>query len=315
MFTYVAYGLGIRSVLELPELMPGPAPSDVPSDVVIRLGSIPEAASGPTPGVTVLWATEEEACLRWPEAGTILVRQGCEVTVDPAPGAEPRLVRLYLLGPALALLLHQRGLLVLHASAVALDGGVVAFLGHSGHGKSTTAATLHARGCRVVADDVVALDLSGDGVPVALPGAPELRLWPDAALALGEAPDTLPRVHPREEKRACVVAGVGGTSAALRRVYVLADDESLEIEPLNGHAAAFALLQHSYVAGALEQLRSARHLAQCARVAGTVPIRRLRRPRSLIGLGELGALIEADARVPHGGARPTPLATTVASLG
>ena len=315
MFTYVAYGLGIGSVLEFPELMPGPAASDVPSDVVIQLGSIPDAPSGPTPGVTLVRATDDEACLHWPEAGTILVRQGREITVDPVPGVEPRVVRLYLLGPALALVLHQRGLLVLHASAVTLDDGVVAFLGHSGHGKSTTAAALHARGCRVVADDVVALDLSGDGSPVALPGVPELRLWPDAVVAVGETPDALPRVHPREEKRAHVVAGVGGTSAALRRVYVLADDESLEIEPLDGHAAAFELLQHSYVAPALERLGSARHLAQCARLARAVPVRRLRRPRSLAGLGELGALIEADARLPDGYARPAPLATTVAGLG
>jgi hypothetical protein len=108
---------------------------------------------------------------------------------------------------------------------------------------------------------------------------------------------------------------MGASSAALRRVYVLADDPSLEIEPLDGHAAAFELLQHSYVAPALEKLGSARHLARCARLARTVPVRRLRRPRSLDGLGELGALIEADARLPEGCARSAPLATTVAGLG
>src|SRR2546426_9378375 len=36
------------------------------------------------------------------------------------------------LGPVLAVLLHQRGRLVLHASGVALDGCAVAFLGGSG---------------------------------------------------------------------------------------------------------------------------------------------------------------------------------------
>jgi hypothetical protein len=277
--------------------------------VVVQLGTIPDVPSD-TPGVSVVRATDDEACLHWPEACTILVRQGREITVNPVLGADPGLVRLYLLGPALAVLLHQRGLLVLHASAVILDGGAAAFLGHSGHGKSTMAAALHARGCRVVSDDVVALDLSGGGEPVALPGVPEVRLWPDALLALGEIPDTLPRVHPSEEKRAHAVTGVDGAPTALRRVYVLADGEVPEIEPLDGHAAAFELLQHSYVAPALERLVSSRHLAQCARLARAVSVRRLRRPRALAELGELGALIEADASLPGGHApRERPLAT------
>jgi hypothetical protein len=87
----------------------------------------------------------------------------------------------------------------------------------------------------------------------------------------------------------------------LRRVYVLTDAEALHLEPLSGHAAVFELLQHSYVAPALERLGSASFLAQCAGLAAAVPIRRLRRPRSLAGLGELAALIEADAGdVPRG---------------
>ena len=81
----------------------------------------------------------------------------------------------------------------------------------------------------------------------------------------------------------------------LRRVYVLADAESLALEPLHGHAAVFELLQHAYVSPALEQLGSPRFLAQCARLAAAVPVRRLRRPRCLAALGDLAALIEADA--------------------
>jgi hypothetical protein len=276
---------------------------------VIQLGCIPGIPSDTaTPGASVVRATHDEACLRWPKAATILIRHGREITLDPEPGVHPHIVRLLLLGPALALLLHQRGLLVLHASAVTLADGVTAFLGHSGHGKSTTAAALHARGSRVVADDVVAVNLAAGAAPVALSGVPELRLWPDAVRALGETPDVLPRVHPSEEKRAHAVAGMGRDSAPLRSLYVLADGETLEIEPLDGHAAAFELLQHSYVAPALERLGSSRHLAQCARLARAVPVRRLRRPRALAGLGELGALIEADTlqRTGRAGRAPGP---------
>jgi hypothetical protein len=208
------------------------------------------------------------------------------------------------LGPALGLLLHQRGLLVLHASAVVLGDGVVAFLGRSGHGKSTTAASLHARGCGVIADDVVAVDLTAPQEPVVRPGYPQLKLWPDAVTALGEFPDTLPRVVAREEKRARAVVSAAAASWPLRRLYVLADDEALALEPLTGHAAVFELLQHSYIAPALPRLGSANDLAQCVRLAAAVPVQRLRRPRSLASLGHLAALVERDAGPVAGPAVP-----------
>lgn len=299
MFTYVAYGLGVRSAVELPELHPGSGPPDmspdVPADVDVGLGSVPDAPRDEAKNGGALRVTPEHACLYFRETAAIRVRAGREITVDAEPGADPAALRACVLGPALGLLLHQRGLLVLHASAVVLRGGVVAFLGRSGHGKSTTAATLHARGCGLIADDVVAVDLTAPGAPIVRPGYPQLKLWPDAVAALGGIPDALPRVLAREEKRARAVAHPGAASWALRRLYVLTDDETLALEPLAGHAAAFELLQHSYIAPALPRLGSSHDLAQCVRLAETVPVKRLRRPRSFAGLDRLAALVERDA--------------------
>jgi hypothetical protein len=102
--------------------------------------------------------------------GTILVRKGREIIVDPIPGLEDKVLRLFVLGPALAVLLHQRGRLVLHASAAAIAGEVVAFMGRSGWGKSTAAAALYTRGHSIVADDVTAVQVNTDtGFPVVFP--------------------------------------------------------------------------------------------------------------------------------------------------
>ncbi len=299
MFTYVAYGLGIHSALELPELVPGPAPPDV----VVRLGRVPDVPSPPPAGGHLLSVTDGEARLAWPEVGTILLRRGEEITVDPRPGVPPELLRLYLLGPALGVLLHQRGLVVLHASAATVAGGAVAFLGHSGDGKSTTTAALHARGGAVVADDVLAVDLDAPAGPTVVPGFPQLKLWPDAVSALGENPEALPRLYANEEKRAKVPSIRAMAPQALRRLYVLANGEPLGLEPLGGHTAVFELLQHAYIAPALEQLGTSSFLARCARLAATVPVRRLRRPRDLGGLAALAALVEADADPAPRGAR------------
>lgn len=63
-----------------------------------------------------------------------------------------------------------QGYEVLHASAVAIDGGVVAIVAPSGSGKSTLAFALVRRGAAFVADDVVTVE-SVDGTLLAHPGA------------------------------------------------------------------------------------------------------------------------------------------------
>ena len=99
------------------------------------------------------------------------MRDGNQIVIDAAPDATDRNVRLFLLGSALGALLHQRGLLPLHANAIDLGGGAVAFSGHSGAGKSTIAAWFHDRGHRILADDVcvVGFDQSGRALVHAVP--------------------------------------------------------------------------------------------------------------------------------------------------
>ena len=122
--------------------------------------------------------------------------------IDRAPDADEQLVRLYLLGPALAILLHQRQLLVLHASAVSVNGQVSVFAATKGEGKSTFAAAMHSRGHPLVADDLLPIDLRDQQRLLVQPGFPQLKLMPEAAAQLSARPDELPRLHPDFEKRA-----------------------------------------------------------------------------------------------------------------
>ena len=164
---YTAFALTIHSALPLPELLPGGEKADV-TILLDRIGPSPEE-EGP---ILCLRADEKEACLTWGRVGTVLVRDGCEMIVDPTPGVEPEAVRLLILGAAMGVLLYQRGLTVLHASAVAIDGGVVAFLGEKGAGKSAIAAALYARGHRFITDDLLAVQYDQQGKPSGFSGLP-----------------------------------------------------------------------------------------------------------------------------------------------
>lgn len=297
MWSYVAYGLSIRSELALPELVA--AEDGQVADVVVRLGCVrPIVPEGDwTEGY--VYGDAEEAHIFVEGVGSLLVRGGREIVVDPAPGVEERVLRLFLLGSALGLLLHQRGLFVLHASSVVVGGAAAVFLGESGEGKSTMAAAMHARGHAVVVDDVVAIDLDGACAPLVLPAFPQLKLWPEAAGLLGDRPETLALLHPDEEKRARPAwEGFPQRPLPLAGIYVLAEGSRPAIEPLRPQEAFAELIRYSYAAGLLGPTASTpAHFRQCVDLAGRAAISRLRRQRSLSALPEIAQLLEAHLAV------------------
>ena len=292
MHSYRAYGLGIQSVLSLPELVT----AKTASDVTIRRGSVDRTPPGEAHVGNNFWATPPQTCLFYDQVGALLVRGGREIIIDADPGVEERVLRLFILGPALALILHQRGRLILHASAAAIERAAAAFMGGPGWGKSTMAAALHARGHGLVADDVVPVEVGESDFPKVYPGFPQLKLWPDTATSLGEALEQLPRLHPRLEKRARrATQRFAQESLPLKRVYVLAEGSPQRIEPLSAQEALVELVRHSYTVRLLEATgTAATHFLQCSTLVNKVPIRRLLKSQCLEDLPELARMVEED---------------------
>jgi hypothetical protein len=123
-----------------------------------------------------------------------------EVVVDREAGAPELDVRSYLMGNLFAVLCHQRGLLPLHASAIATPRGAVAFLAQSGGGKSSMVAFLSRRGHRVLADDICLIDPAAQQDRRVLPVAPWLKLWSTTLDAMGESSHGLSRIFSDDEK-------------------------------------------------------------------------------------------------------------------
>lgn len=298
---YSAYGLSISSALALPELMvPGVVPKADSGDVVVRLGSIQSLPLQFDSAGCGFWARGDEACHVVEKVGAFLARGGREIVIDSVPGVEDRLLRLSLLGPALALILHQRGLLVIHASVVARGDGAIAFLGKNGWGKSTIAAALHLKGYDLVTDDVAAIQIDQAG-PSVLPGSPQVKLWPQAATLLGEIPERLPLLHPNFDKRGWrAERGFSLAPRRLERIYALAPGPAPAIERLEPREACFELLRHWYGhrfgGGLLQNGAAALHLRQCAALAAQVSMHRLVRSGGSTALLHLADLVDADWR-------------------
>jgi hypothetical protein len=287
MYWYTAYGLAIQSEIPFATLSPGSSPPDVQ----IRRSSI---VTPPEMNGRAVWTTLSDIFLRFENAGVIQISGGRQIVVD-ADGADDRVVAAFVLGPSMGVLLHQRGLLVLHASAVLANGGVVAFLGHSGWGKSTMAGALAKLGHRLFSDDVVPVSLN-NGLPIALPGYPFLKLGKDSGTKLGYEVGTTAEILPEDARWQIAVQGVDrDVPLPLARLYVLAEGERPEIELLNPQESAVELIRHSYASPCLGvPALSAFHLQSCAALVNRVPMYRLRRPRRLELLQDVVELLQRD---------------------
>jgi hypothetical protein len=210
-----------------------------------------------------------------------------------------------LVGAGLATALHLRGVPILHAASVVVDGRAILVAGTAGAGKSTLTATLVGKGMPLLAEDLAVLAFGEDFITVQA-GYPRLRLCPDATLVAGKAAPDLPRVFSAfipDDKRwveaTALPGGFHATPAPLGGIYLLAprrsDRKTLTIESLPPHRAGLALLDHLYGARWL-RIPPAKALEWCARIAGQAPVRWVHAPPGLERVSETAEAIVADFR-------------------
>ncbi|ESY11300.1 serine kinase [Mesorhizobium sp. C386A] len=297
---YRAYGLTIGSQVELPELEPS-APAAV--DVVITVGPIDLPKPSPETGTAFRFEARQQY-LAWQTVGAFLITDACRIEVEPAPDVDDALLAFPLLGPVMALLLHQRGLLILHASAIAVGVKSAVFMGDKGAGKSTTASAMIRAGHRLLTDDVVALDLTER--PMIVPGFPQLKLAADAAAAFPiRQAEIRPQVHAAIDKmQHRLHAGFAADAVPATRIYILERSDKAAITPLPGIGALPAIIKFSYVTRfgrpALVGDFATTHLRQCAALASQIGVCRLEVPTGLDRIGEAVALIENDLAADKG---------------
>ena len=261
------------------------------NDVVIRRARVPASlalaalAHSQRSQVRQVDGSEgKEVFLHFPEVAQFLIRAGREILIDPAPSSDAGEVRAYLLGTAFGVLCHQRGITPLHASAVDVEDGCVAFVGASGAGKSTLVAALARRGHGIISDDVCFLQLDGKGNVLVGPGIERIRLWADAMYALGyDGPEVQREMHGYNKYFVPIRSSHSRADHRLLRcVYELhaSPNGAIEVNLLQGGVAVEVLMQNVYRLNLAERLgyKPPAFIA-CAEAARNVPVFRLSRPK------------------------------------
>lgn len=224
----------------------------------------------------------------------VLSAAGDTLDCTPAAGVESWRWQRFLIAQVLPLVAVLAGHEVLHASAVALDGRVLALVGGTGAGKTTLALHLARAGARLFADDALTLELS-DAKLVAHPGA------------------GIANVCPAEHQRLVRAAGapvgtiVGADDEGLRLV-VSSETRSMPLGAVyfvnrgaSGDGVAFAPADGARVLGATFNVsvrnpgRLRTHLEISAALARSVSCHRVDAPPGM-GAADLAAAIARDAR-------------------
>src|SRR6218665_622619 len=124
---YSCFSFRLGTDFPLPELAPAEEAADQRPVVPVRQAALPETLPGGRAAEHGLQIACGDVMLSIAGAGRYLIRDGQEIMFDPAGAESWRKTRLFLLGSALGILCHQRGLLPLHANSIVPNGGAVAF--------------------------------------------------------------------------------------------------------------------------------------------------------------------------------------------
>lgn len=254
---------------------------------------------------TTFYRRHQGYLLRFPQLADFEVAaDGRGVEAWGAPGVADATVKHLYLNQVLPLALSRQGKLVFHASAVDIAGRCVAFVGPSGRGKSTIAASFATSGTSFLTDDGLQLEWRGDQL-TALPSHPSIRLWEDSQAALIDAMTTsAPPVEYTAKARFLAGPDLAFCTEPrpLQSIFYLGtrDVPAVEILPMKPAAALLELVRHSFLLDLDEQQVLALHFDEISRIANRPIHYHLDYPRRFEDLPALrGAILRHILRHAH----------------
>ena len=197
------------------------------------------------------------------------------VVSHPRPEVDPAIIPILLTGTIVAYLLSEGGNLVLHASAVELDGGALAFIGYSGQGKTTLASLFCAAGYPLVTDDLLPVKVDELGDVSCTPGGVQLRVRPKAEAVIAHFTDSVPRRRTADGRQGVSPLLTRAHRLTLRAAVIPEPDrqrQHCECRRLPAIEAMLALTRFQRIEGWKSEHELRAQFGVITQVAGSVPV-------------------------------------------
>ena len=201
--------------------------------------------------MSLFYRESDQYVVRFPDRADFIISLNRQtVTCTPSPGIPDNEIEVLYFNQIIPLVMGCNGDLVLHASAVVIDGRAIAFLGPTRRGKSTLAAAFAKAGHAFLTDDGLILDRDDEDYLVR-PRAPSLRLCSDSEAAILQTMEVRPG---GSHVKGRIVAGdeirFHGKPVPLAAIYLLPEPQQpdrTEIVRLSRPVALSELLKHSFI--------------------------------------------------------------------
>ncbi|MCA0172249.1 aldolase [Bacillus sp. RAR_GA_16] len=198
---YYAFGQRIVSDIFFPELESHFEGTHSDYDVIIRKGDLSSTWAKISSQGKKYVVSEDAVMFNVPDISIFSIQEGKNITYSPGINFDEDVVRLYILGTCMGVLLMQNRILPLHGSAIAIDGKAYAIIGDSGAGKSTLASMFLQNGYHLLTDDVIALSFDNNKtVPEVTPSYPQQKLWENSLNIFGKKTTDYRSIYGRENK-------------------------------------------------------------------------------------------------------------------
>jgi hypothetical protein len=208
---------------------------------------------------------------------------GKEITCYRMPEFRVETIRHLLLDQVLPRCLAYQGKIMIHASAVRHNQGLILFIGDSGSGKSTLAGNFHQAGTPVMSDDCLWIKEDDDRI-TAVPTYGGLRLWEDSLDHLfPSGQNTLPMAHYSSKRRVSIQEDTGPVTSdglPVLAVMMLASARSIGMELLSPREAFIAVLKQTFQLDLHDLERVKAQTQALGRIVPRLRVYRLSMPRN-----------------------------------
>lgn len=182
-YYYKVYGLNVESDILVPELTILDNDIDKNIDVKIYYKTMPDDIKQNVNEGKKAFYNGQYVWFHIDNVGTYLIQNGDTVTIDLCENPDLNILKVYILGSVLGIILLQRNTVAIHGGSIVINNKGCIFTGDKGAGKSTLTTALRQRGYDFVSDDVGAIELSD--IPMINPGFGYQKLCEDAMTKLG----------------------------------------------------------------------------------------------------------------------------------